>query len=91
MALPPIDLSPFRILVDFFAGAYIALVSIRVSSGAGTQRSLRNWIEFVEPDIGMFGSARIGRCPTAKRSRSPTATTSCLATTSRRPSAPSTS
>lgn len=49
---PPIDQSPFRILVDFFAGGYVALVSIIMSSGT---TSVLHRIEFVDPDLGNFG------------------------------------
>ena len=51
---PPIDLSPFRILVDFLAGGYFALVSIIMQSGT---TSVLHRIEFADPDIGNFGLA----------------------------------
>ncbi len=49
---PPIDLSPFRILVDFLAGGYFALVSIIMQSGT---TSVLHRIEFAAPSIGSFG------------------------------------
>lgn len=50
----PVDLSPFRGMIDFAAGAYVALVSITASISEG-EGSLPNWIELSDPAIGMFG------------------------------------
>ena len=57
MPLPPIDLSPFRMLVDFFAGAYFALVSHMGEARATTGGSgINGRVSFVEPAIsGEFG------------------------------------
>ncbi len=49
---PPIDLSPFRTVVDFLDGGYFALISIIMQSGT---TSVVNRIEFVDPDLGDFG------------------------------------
>jgi hypothetical protein len=59
---PPIDLSPFRILVDFFAAGYVALVSMIYDHGAD-KLTCANWIEFDEPDIGHFGLSQNWRLP----------------------------
>ena len=57
MALAPIDLSPFRSLVDFLAGGYFALVSHMAEARATTGGSgINGWLSFVEPAIiGEFG------------------------------------
>jgi hypothetical protein len=51
---PPIDLSPFRTVVDFLAGGYVALVSIIMQTGLN---SVLHRIDFADPDIGNFGLA----------------------------------
>ena len=56
MADIPADLSPFRSMINFSAGGYVALVSITASISAN-EGSLRNWIEVNDPAIGEFGLA----------------------------------
>ncbi len=50
--MPPIDLSPFRMLVDFFAGGSFALVSDMAEARATTGGSgVNGWLSFVDPGI----------------------------------------
>ncbi len=56
MALAPIDLSPFRLVVDFFAGAHVALVSHMAEARATSGGSgVLGYFDFVDPAIGEFG------------------------------------
>ncbi len=62
--MPPIDLSPFRMLVDFFAGAQVALVSHMAEARATTGGSgVNGRIAFVDPAIGEFGLSSDWKLP----------------------------
>lgn len=66
MADLPTDLGPFRSMVGFTAGAWVALVSMVVEQA---DRSQPNWIEFQEPAIGEFGLVREWELPAGEPDR----------------------
>ena len=69
MAEPqPADLSPFRSMVNFSAGAYVALVSMVVSNPENAS-ALRNRIELNDPAIGQFGLATDWELPAGEADR----------------------
>ena len=62
--MPPVDLSPFRTLVNFAPGGYFALVSHMAEARATTGGSGVNAkIVFVEPAIGEFGLSTTWELP----------------------------